>query len=186
MGIPKGELTIGGRPILQYLLERMPWPGERWVISAPGREHPPGAECFDREWVDPVAGLGPLRGILTALEHLAAPILVVATVDMPGITSKHPTWLADQLRGNPSLLGAMCRRGPGPHQEIEPFPIALRKQAEAVLRERLESGQRSVHRLLDDARFMAVPAPPEWEPAVWVNLNTPADVQGWETAPDPL
>src|SRR5438552_17571218 len=68
MGKPKALLEINGRPILAYLLEQFAWPGPTLLVTAPGREKPPGHELFSREVVDPVAGEGPLRGILTALE----------------------------------------------------------------------------------------------------------------------
>ena len=39
------------------------------LVTAPGFERPPGFERFGREVVDPIAGIGPLRGVLTAIEH---------------------------------------------------------------------------------------------------------------------
>lgn len=174
MGMPKGLLRIGQQPILSYLLARMAWPGPKFLITAPGREHPPGCEAFVREWVDPVAGLGPLRGVLTASESSDAPLLVFATVDMPGIRGEHLAWAAAQLEQSAGRLGVMCRRGDG---QIEPFPLALRREARPLISERLERGSRSVHRLLDDPRFAALSVPGEWEPEVWINLNEPGDLE---------
>ena len=48
------------------------------LVTAPGIARPRGAERFDREVVDPVAGLGPLRGLMTALENASTDIVVVA------------------------------------------------------------------------------------------------------------
>src|SRR5581483_11371389 len=70
MGRPKALLEIRGKPILTYLLDRLAWNGPKWLITAPGMQQPPGAQAFDRELVDPEEGAGPLRGVLTALEHL--------------------------------------------------------------------------------------------------------------------
>ena len=50
------------------------------LVTAPGIERPRRAERFDREIADPVAGLGPLRGVLTAMENATTEIVVVATV----------------------------------------------------------------------------------------------------------
>src|SRR4051794_29684613 len=69
MGGPKSNLTLHGRPILDYLLDRFSWPGPTLLITSPGREHPPGHTRFSAEAVDPVPDQGPLRGILTALQH---------------------------------------------------------------------------------------------------------------------
>src|SRR3954463_11699786 len=85
MGRPKGDLEINGLPILRYLLQRVEWSGPTLLVTAPGRERPPAHYDFDREVVDPAAGLGPLRGVLTAIEAAQTESLVVSTVDMPGL-----------------------------------------------------------------------------------------------------
>ena len=51
----------------------MQWPGPTLLVTAPAVAHPPAADLFDREAVDPVDGLGPLRGVLTALGALLYP-----------------------------------------------------------------------------------------------------------------
>ena len=53
---------------MEYLLEQLGWLAPTLLVTAPGREKPPGREHFAREVVDAVAGEGPLRGVLTALE----------------------------------------------------------------------------------------------------------------------
>ncbi|MDB5911273.1 MAG: hypothetical protein JWP34_5390, partial [Massilia sp.] len=66
MGKAKGLLRVGpepGQPILGYLLNRLAWRGPTMLVTAPGRDHPPGWEQFDRELIDPEAGGGPLRGV---------------------------------------------------------------------------------------------------------------------------
>jgi molybdopterin-guanine dinucleotide biosynthesis protein A len=175
MGQPKAQLRIHTQPILTYLLNRFAWKGPRWLITAPGAEHPPGWEGFDRELIDPEPDLGPLRGILTALESLQTQYLVVATVDMPSIEVLQFHALLGAIESNPSLHGVMFARGTESHHSIEPFPLALRKDALHAIRERLGSGQRSVHRLLDDPAFSAIPAQGDWD--VWTNLNRPADLE---------
>jgi molybdopterin-guanine dinucleotide biosynthesis protein A len=59
MGGPKGVLALDGRPILERLLDRLDWPGPTLLVTAPGREHPPGWRRFTNEVTDPVAGEGP-------------------------------------------------------------------------------------------------------------------------------
>lgn len=177
MGMPKALLRIQNRPILDYLLDRLAWPGPRWLITAPGREHPPGWERFDRELVDPVAGLGPLRGVLTALQHLDRPELIVATVDMPQITAEALRWMIQQLRSRPEIVGLMGRRGSATRQQTEPFPLALRKPAEPVIRQRLETGRRSVQGLLEEPSFATITPPPDWPTDIWLNLNTATDLR---------
>src|SRR5690348_14005110 len=85
MGGPKSALVVRGKPILGYLLDQLRWPGPTMLVTAPGCEQPLGANRFDREVRDPVAGLGPLRGVLTALQNASTDIVVVSTVDAPNV-----------------------------------------------------------------------------------------------------
>ncbi len=97
MGAPKGVLALDGRPILERLLDRLDWPGPTLLVTAPGREHPPGWRLFTNEATDPVAGEGPLRGILNGLEHASTEEVVVVPVDMPNVTRAPLAWLAARL-----------------------------------------------------------------------------------------
>jgi molybdopterin-guanine dinucleotide biosynthesis protein A len=176
MGRPKAELRIGGRPILEYLLDRWRWDGPTMLVTAPGRERSAGSERFMREVSDRVAGAGPLRGVLTALEAATTPLVIVTTCDMPGMGIEQFQWLMDRLRARDDLLGVMCRRG----KTIEPFPLALRASARDEIRQRYVAGLRSTFRLTEDPRFIALPAPAEWPKACWTNLNTPADLAAFD------
>lgn len=188
MGRPKGLMEIDGRPVLAWLLERWGWDGPTLLVTAPGREHPPAWEGFGREVSDPVAGLGPLRGVLTALEHATTPLVVVATVDMPAISARQFAFLTEQLAAMPEKLGVLLARhgpaaAPGVPEEgetieagIEPFPSVFRTTAAAMLAGRLAEGRRALHPLARDPRFALVRAPGAWEDEVWTNLNNPAEL----------
>jgi len=180
MGRAKGLLTVGGRPILAHLLDRLAWPGPTLLVTAPGRERPPAWERFDAEAVDPVADEGPLRGVLTALDAAATPWLAVTTVDMPGVFRQQFEWLAGQLPGHGH--GVMCDRPAGDRRQVEPFPLLLRTTAADAVRERLGQHRRSVHALAAEPGFAVVAAPAAWPGSAWVNLNTPGDVAGLEQA----
>ena len=180
MGTPKALLRIQNRPILDYLIDRLAWPGPRWLITAPGREHPPGWERFDRELVDPVASLGPLRGVLTALEQLDRAELIITTVDMPQMTTGALRWMVEQLRSRPEIVGMMCHRDCTTSQQTEPFPLAVQKAADHLIRQRLENGQLSVQRLLEEPSFISISPPPDWPASLWLNLNTAADLQAFD------
>ena len=175
MGRPKGELRIGDVPILAYLHERLRPCGRMILITAPGREHPQGTEKFDAEFADPVAGLGPIRGVLTALENSASDIVVITSVDMPLVSAEQIEWLADELSRRPEKLGMLLARG----AQVEPFPSIFRTSAATVLRERMEAKRLSVRALLEDERFALVDAPSQWDERVWTNLNTLADFEAF-------
>jgi len=180
MGQLKGMLRIWGVPILQYVLDRLDWPGAKWLVTAPGREGPPGFERFDRELVDAEVGLGPLGGVLTALNALDRGMLLVTTVDMPAVERAQLQWIAGQLAERPEHLGVMCRRIVAGREQIEPFPLALRAEARSMLRQRLQAGRRAVHQLVDDSAFVVLDAPPDWDDFAWANLNRPRDLEEFE------
>jgi molybdopterin-guanine dinucleotide biosynthesis protein A len=182
MGLPKARLRIADKPILTLLLDRIRWPGPTMLVSAPGVVHPPGVERFDREVIDPIDGLGPLRGILTALENISTPTAAMITVDMPGVETPAIAWMAEELARSPNCLGVMCRVTTDGAQRIEPFPSIFRAAAAPTIAMRLESGRRSVHELCSDQNFAALDAPQNWPTEMWMNLNTPADLATFESA----
>jgi molybdopterin-guanine dinucleotide biosynthesis protein A len=171
MGRPKAELRVRGQPILTYLLHRFDWRGATMLVTAPSRRTPGGAEMFDREVVDPVDGAGPLRGVLTALEHLQTPLAVITTADMPCIGAEHLRWLIDHYDSEESNGLMLCHGG-----QIQPFPSIYRAAAIAAVRREFDDGQRSVASLATRGHVRLIDAPPAWRDSVWTNLNTPDDL----------
>ena len=180
MGRPKAELRVAGRPILGWLLDRLQWDGPTLLVTAPGRERPPGAERFGREVTDPAGGEGPMRGVLTALDAASTELVLVTTCDMPRVGTQHLAWLAGELAGRPPCPLAMIGRGGRP----EPFPLAVRRSATASVREHFDRGARAVHSLTDLSGAIVLPAPDQWPADVWTNLNTPDDLAAFLAHPD--
>jgi molybdopterin-guanine dinucleotide biosynthesis protein A len=176
MGGPKGVLALDGRPILERLLDRLDWPGPTLLVTAPGREHPPGWLRFTTEATDPVAGQGPLRGILTALEHASTNKVVVLPVDMPNVMRPPLAWLSARLRENPATAAVMFER----HARIEPLPAAFRAPAaQMLLRAHLADGRLALHGLTESPEVVVVPVLSDWPCDFWVNLNTPSDLAAY-------
>lgn len=176
MGMAKGLLQIAGRPILDYLLDRLQWPGPTALITAPGREHPPGWQRFDCEWVDPVAGLGPLRGALTALENARTDWIVAVPVDMPAIGRD----AIDRLLGCASEgeRGTMYEHQSADNPRvIEPFPLLVRKSSAGIMGTRLARRELSLVKLLDEPGFATHHAPAHWSDETWINLNRREDLE---------
>ncbi len=171
MGRAKSLLHVNDRPILEHLLDRFDWPGPTLLITAPGREGPPGAGQFTRECVDPVAGLGPLRGVLTALENAPTPLVAVTAVDMPLVQRDHLDDLIGRVGTSLALLPARIVDG---RRQVEPFPSIFHVGAGEPVRARLAADERSVVRLIDDTRFVTIDV--NWEPSAWLNLNHPTDL----------
>jgi molybdopterin-guanine dinucleotide biosynthesis protein A len=170
MGQPKAALRVGETPILQFILDRLHWPGETILVTAPGHEHPCGWQSFDREVVDPLPGAGPMRGLLTVLEQTTNDDAVVATTcDMPLVTREMVDHLIAALDGETQLVMTQVE------SRIEPFPIALRPAIRQALQSQFDAGQRSIRKLAQLPQTKLVRAPPAWPKSVWTNLNSPED-----------
>jgi len=186
MGGPKGQLLLDGRPILRRLHERLAWPGPTLLVTAPGREHPPGAEVFDAEAVDPVAGEGPLRGVLTAVETAATPAVVIVPADMPDVSAAMLAWLARRLDELPGAAAVMIeRRDPAGRVQLEPLPAAFRTGPAAVLvRRQLADQQLALHALARLTEVVVEQCPDDCPDDFWTNLNVADDVAAWHAASD--
>lgn len=179
MGQPKGELSLQGVPLLAYLLNRLHWGGPTLLVTTPGREHPPGHELFNAEAVDEVAAQGPLRGILTAIEHARTDIILTLTVDMPVISTPQLNALVLSLAEQPEKQIVMYQRNVKGEEWVEPFPSIYRKSADPVIAEQLGLGNRSVRRLTRLSTTALISAPTEWPEQTWTNLNEPSDLQAF-------
>ena len=177
MGLPKANLQIAGRPILEYLLDHFSWPGKTLLVTAPGLEHPPGWKRFHREAIDPVANEGPLRGVLTALQNAATSLVVITTLDMPCIGLEHLHWSLEGLAARPDCLGLMFRHPIDSRDQIEPFPFACRLAAARPISNYLATGGRTMHSLLDQPGFISEVTPDLWPASVWTNLNKPEELE---------
>jgi molybdopterin-guanine dinucleotide biosynthesis protein len=177
MGKPKSLLTVNARPILEYLLKRIDWPGPTLLVTTPGREHPPGHHLFTREVADPTPDLGPLRGLLTALESCTTPLLVVTTVDMPCVAPAHLSHLIASIESRPECLGLMTHRQTKDEMRIGPFPSVFRSAAREPVAAQVSGEKRSIRALTEQSSFITIPAPSDWPPQTWINLNYPADLE---------
>src|SRR5687767_14533901 len=145
MGKPKSLLRVKGVAILEYLLKRIDWPGPTLLVTTPGHEHPPAHDLFTSEVADPTPNLGPLRGLLTALESCTTPLLVVTTVDMPGIGASHLHYLITSISSQPECLGLMMDRETDGKVQLEPFPSIFRPAARDTVAAQMSAERRSVH-----------------------------------------
>lgn len=178
MGAPKAEIELGGKPILQHLLDRWNWTGPTMLVTAPQAGAPRAAERFDQHVRDPVTGSGPLQGVLTALHNATTPLVVVAAIDMPNFGAEQLKYLADQLERRSEILGLLLARKTDATRQIEPLPSCYRRSAAATIEAQLARQRRAVRSLLDCPGFVAIDAPGDWAAEVWINLNHPEDLRG--------
>jgi molybdenum cofactor guanylyltransferase len=179
LGRPKAQLRIDGTPLLQWLLRRWNWPGPTMLVTSPGRAHPPGSDGFTAEVTDPAPDLGPLRGVLTALDHLSTPICLVTTVDMPLLIREQFEWYLQQLNNDPDCLGLMASRQAQSKDLIEPFPSIYRAEAITTVRRHFDAGMRSTYSLQKQPGVRVIAAPAGWGEKPWMNLNTTEDLNAF-------
>lgn len=164
---------LAGRPLLDYLLERLRPQSPRIVLNANG-----DPARFARYGLPVVADPlpdhpGPLAGILAGLDHAAAQGIaevVSVTGDAPFI----PPDLVARLRGARQAAGtplACAASGGRTHPPIGLWPVSLR----AALRGALLDGERKIDRWT--ARFGCAVA--DWPAAPFdpfFNANAPEDL----------
>jgi len=181
MGGPKSNLIIERQPVLERLLDRLNWPGPTLLVSAPGREHPNGWHRFTNEVTDSVKGEGPLRGILTALEHASTNDIVVVPVDMPNINTAQLAWLVTRLQEHPEATLAVFRCPKEESYRIEPLPAALRvNHGKALVRAQLRDGHLALYQLAASTSTLLARVPSDWPVTFWTNINTPLDLVAYE------
>jgi molybdopterin-guanine dinucleotide biosynthesis protein A len=139
-------------------------------------------DLFDSHAIDPVDGLGPLRGVLTALENARTSTVCVITIDMPGVTRESLRWLARGLNAAPMLQGVMCRVSSEGQEMSEPFPSALRTTASKLLDQRLQLGYRSMRSLCYGTSFASLVPPSDWPEETWLNLNHTEELAAFNAA----
>lgn len=172
MGKPKSLLTIGGVPILEHLHRRLAFPGPMMLVTAPGRERPPGHALYSAEVSDPVLDAGPMMGILTAARATRTTYLLVTAVDMPNVTLEGLSWLIAALSRSEAVV-AMMSNG-----SVEPLPMALRlPDCLPLIEGTMASGRSSLKSLSDGPRASRVSAE-GLPPTFWANLNCPEDLKG--------
>ena len=167
---------VGGRPILDHVVERMAPQCAGLVINANG--DPARFASYGLPVVpDDVPGFaGPLAGVLAVLDHVArrrqAEWIVTVAADTPFL----PPDLVARLHAAREEEGAMlaCAASGGrTHPVIGLWPVSIREDLRRAL---VGEGERKIDRFT--ARFPLAVA--EWpaEPFdVFFNANTPAEIE---------
>jgi len=165
-GGDKTLLPLHGRPLLAHILARLAPQCGALALNANG--DPARFASFGLPvWPDPLPGLGPLSGVLAALE--ASPLPFVLTV--PGDAPFLPPDLAEGLHGARAAAGvavAHAASGGRAHPVIALWPRRLA----GPLRAALDAGERAVHRFAAAQGVVAV----EWPGEPFLNINTPEDL----------
>ena len=170
-GRDKSDMELGGSRVLDSLVGKLcSYPFQRLVLvraqGQKGRLRDPVDFL-----VDDHEGLGPLGGILTALNHLPGDVFVTAC-DMPLISQSLIQWLLSQYKGG--------SEGVIPHHPggMEPLLGIYTKSLVPKMEEAVRFGRLALRALLEEVpvRFVEVPARFVIE-REFANVNTREDYE---------
>lgn len=170
-GTDKGLLPLGGRPMLEQIVERLRPQVAALLLNAngdPGRFGFLGLEVVPDDLPDLP---GPLAGVLTGLER-AAVLGAEAVVTVPCDAPFLPTDLVERLAAAGPFALAVTGDG-RMHPTVGLWPVALRRR----LREAVAAGARRVGGWMADNGARPVVFP---EREAFLNVNTPEELAGAE------
>jgi len=170
LGQDKVELPVAGQSLLARAVRLAGRFCDQVVVS--GRD--PADLGLDLAWLpDDLPGQGPLGGILTGLNHLGGPLLVLAC-DLPLLGEPTLARLVEQRRRRlaDAVITTFLQSATG---FIEPLVAIYEDAAQPLLAAALEAGERKLARALPESRRNLIPYGPE-EAHVFFNINYPADL----------
>ena len=172
MGKDKATLALAGEPLLLRARNALLAAGcDRILLSGGPRPNWPDASITD---LTPDAG--PVGGMISAIQHIAAESAIPATLLFVPVDA--PLLSPDLLR---TMFDLACEND-GCTIAESPLPVALRttdivlKQCASTLPDLRAGASRSVRRFLQPLQLAHLPQSATLEPLL-INVNTPAE---WE------
>jgi molybdenum cofactor guanylyltransferase len=148
MGTDKALIEIDGRALAVRVADALHAAGAREVIAVGGDIAQLEARGLDAR-PDRAPGLGPLAGIVTALEQTEADVVVVAACDLVSVT---PEAIAEVLAALTEDADAVIPRS----DRLEPLLAAYRRRCLGHLRNELDEGERAPHRAVEGLAVVQV------------------------------
>ena len=164
--LPDGSILVD-RPIFA-LRRAMLTP-----VLAVGACDPRVRERFDGVIEDPYPGVGPIGGILSALQALQAPVFVLAG-DLPAITLATIRRIIDAAGRSPDAHAVLGDSG-----QTQWTLGIYRSGATPFLRAALDRGEHSLKRALTPATVVRIPL----DAGVCRNINRPEDLSDADLLP---
>lgn len=165
MGRDKAALELGDSTLLERVV-RICLPVAPTLVV--GRPRPLGFSEPTVAFIpDDTPGLGPMGGLLTALNHAQTPICLVGC-DMPLLKTRSLRWLAAELSRSHAPHGLAIHR----NGRLEPLFSVYRPSTIALIQRSLSQGRRSLRHLLEHGQFDTAAAPAHLAKTL-TNINTP-------------
>lgn len=172
-GEDKGLLLLKGRPLIQHVLERLTPQCDSVLINI-NRNRDAYAEFGHPLIEDSLpGGLGPLAGLLTALEHSQDDYVISVPCDTPQLPRDLVSRMLESLKRNNADV---CTVDDG--ERLHPVILLVKRSLRANLRQYLESGGRKVH----DWFYSVAHCTADFseQPEAFMNINTPEQLSAQE------
>lgn len=170
MGRDKALLERGGKSQLAHIAEVLQKVTDRVFVSTrPDQQNEPERSRFE-QIVDAYEDIGPVAGILSALEaHAAADWLVVAC-DLPNIDEPTLRYLLENRSATQPFTAYRSSYDDLP----EPLCAFYRQGSQSIIRQFVEDGTVCPRKILIRSDTLLLQQP---DPAALDNVNTPEDLQ---------
>ena len=173
MGRDKSLLPVGGKPMIQHIVERLGPHFEQVLISA----DEPGKYRFLETPVIPdgVRGQGPIAGMVAALQAARNDLTMVVACDIPNVAGTFAERLLWEAEGVDAVV-------PTADGYLEPLCAVYRRSAIPVARAALARGEHRIRSLYEQLRTRLVET---GRAERLLNLNTPAEYEAYRNTGDP-
>lgn len=178
MGTDKALLTFGGRTLLERAIAVLGRVCDVAIIGDPAK-----FSHYGNVIEDVYPGRGPLAGIHAALAHSSAELNLVLAVDMPSVSTELLAFLFASAASTDALVTV-----PHSARGFQPLCAVYRRPFAMAAEKALKAGKNKI-----DAVFATIPirvieseelASAGFPDQVFLNLNTPEDLQTIRQGPD--
>lgn len=172
-GRDKGLLPLRGRTLIEHVLERLSAQCDTILINT--NRHQEVYTRFGYPLIEDTlpGGLGPLAGLLSALEHSQSDYVLSVPCDTPQLPRDLVLRMLDSLNRHQADV---CTVDDG--DRLHPVIMLVRHSLAANLRDYLQSGHRKVHDWYYRNKHCAVDFSDQ--PKAFMNINTPEQLLAQE------
>ena len=173
MGFDKSTMVLQNKKLIESTIKKLDSLFDDIIISVDGLEKKSEFN-HDKIVVDKVKGVGPLGGMISALEMAQSDRLFVIPCDMPVIDIKYISFMMKYMDDNEIILSEK-------NGYFEPFPGFYSKSLIPRIEELINQNRRSIRAIFECSRTKVI-SESEWKKLgfseeIFTNLNTTQDVE---------
>ena len=177
MGTDKALLDIGGKPMIERILEQTAGLGDQLIITNTPEQY---AYLGLPLASDVLPGKGALGGLYTALQAATQPYAVVLACDMPFVSRALLEYMMSLAEAFEAVVPHLLQAGEG-QAEAEPFRAIYGKACLDPIRRALEANRLRMISFFPEVRLRWVESDEirRYDPGLttFMNCNTPAELE---------